>query len=159
MARKYQLYATARFAHRQLRNVKTVCADARWVMQQFVPSATVSAVHVYFPDPWWKARHKKRRVFTTGFAAVIARALKPGGRLKIASDVDEYFGTMMGIAHASPAFRELQRETNTTSLEEGGYQTNFERKAREKGTPVWRAEFERTDAEIGIESEKVAPKT
>jgi hypothetical protein len=44
------------------------------------------------------------------------------------------------------AFREVRAETSTASVEEAGYQTNFERKARQKGTPVWRAEFERTDA-------------
>src|SRR5262245_15213481 len=69
IVRKYQLYATTRFAIRKLPNIKTVCADARWVFRQFVTAGSVAAVHVYFPDPWWKARHKKRRVFTGGFAA------------------------------------------------------------------------------------------
>src|SRR5262245_51157111 len=69
IVRKYQLYATTRFAIRKLPNIKTVCADARWVFRRFVRPGSVEAVHVYFPDPWWKARHKKRRVFTGGFAA------------------------------------------------------------------------------------------
>jgi tRNA (guanine-N7-)-methyltransferase len=144
IVRKYQLYATTRFAVRRLPNVKTVCADARWVFRRFVPEGSVSAVHVYFPDPWWKARHKKRRVFTPGFAADAARVLKPGGRLLIATDVEEYFGVMTGIVRAMPAFRELRAETSTGPVEGAGYQTNFERKARQKGTPVWRAEFQRT---------------
>jgi tRNA (guanine-N7-)-methyltransferase len=144
IVRKYQLYATTRFALRRLPNVKTVCADARWMFRQFVPEGSVAAVHVYFPDPWWKARHKKRRVFTSGFAADVARILRVGGRLLIASDVEEYFGVMTGIVRALPVFRQLHTEQCTGSLEEAGYQTNFERKARQKGTPVWRAEFERT---------------
>jgi tRNA (guanine-N7-)-methyltransferase len=144
IVRKYQLYATTRFAIRKLPNVKTVCADARWVFRQFVPPGSVAAVHVYFPDPWWKARHKKRRVFTPGFAADAARVLREGGRLLIATDVEEYFGVMTGIVRAMPAFREVRAETSTAPVEEAGYQTNFERKARQKGTPVWRAEFERT---------------
>jgi tRNA (guanine-N7-)-methyltransferase len=143
IVRKYQLYATSRFAIRELRNVKTVCADAGWIFKQFVPAASVSAVHVYFPDPWWKARHKKRRVFTPGFAAEAARILRVGGRLLIATDVEEYFGVMTGIVRAMPAFQELRAETSRGTVEEAGYQTNFERKARQKGTPVWRAEFER----------------
>jgi tRNA (guanine-N7-)-methyltransferase len=143
IVRKYQLYATSRFAVRKLPNVKTVCADARWVFRRFVPEGSVSAVHVYFPDPWWKARHKKRRVFTAGFAADAARILRVGGRLCIATDVEEYFGVMTGIVRALPAFRELRAEMNTAPAEEAGYQTNFERKARQKGTPVWRAEYER----------------
>lgn len=143
IVRKYQLYATSRFARRELPNVKTVCADALWVFRQFVPEASVQAVHVYFPDPWWKARHKKRRVFTPGFAADAARITRVGGRLLIATDVEEYFGVMMGIVRGMPLFRELHAETSQGSLEEAGYRTNFERKARQKGTPVRRAEFER----------------
>ena len=144
IVRKYQLYATTRFAVRGLPNVKTVCADARWVFRQFVPAGSVAAVHVYFPDPWWKARHKKRRVFTPGFAADAARVLRESGRLLIATDVEEYFGVMTGIVRAMPAFREVRAEESRASVEEAGYQTNFERKARQKGTPVWRAEFEWT---------------
>jgi tRNA (guanine-N7-)-methyltransferase len=146
IVRKYQLYATTRFAIRKLPNVKTVCADARWVFRRFVAEGSVSAVHVYFPDPWWKARHKKRRVFTAGFAADAARVLRPGGRFLIATDVEEYFGVMTGIVRAMPAFREVRAETSTGPVEEAGYETNFERKARLKGTPVWRADYERTAA-------------
>jgi tRNA (guanine-N7-)-methyltransferase len=148
IVRKYQLYATTRFALRKLSNVKTVCADARWVFRQFVPKESVAAVHVYFPDPWWKARHKKRRVFTPGFAADAARIIAVGGRLLIATDVEEYFGVMVKIVRAMPAFREVRAETSQASVEEAGYQTNFERKARQKGTPVWRAEFERTSGPV-----------
>jgi tRNA (guanine-N7-)-methyltransferase len=144
IVRKYQLYATTRFALRKLPNVKTVCADARWVLRRFVQPGSVAAVHVYFPDPWWKARHKKRRVFTPGFAVDAARVIAAGGRFHIASDVEEYFGVMTGIVRAMPAFREVRSETCTASLEQAGYQTNFERKARLMGTPIWRAEFERT---------------
>lgn len=154
IVRKYQLYATTRFAIRKLANVKTVCADARWVLRQFVPVGSVAAVHVYFPDPWWKARHKKRRVFTPGFAADVARVLREGGRLLIASDVEEYFGVMTSILRAMAAFREVRAEMSTATVEEAGYQTNFERKARQRGTPVWRAEFERT---IGAITEVIDP--
>jgi tRNA (guanine-N7-)-methyltransferase len=148
IVRKYQLYATTRFAVRKLPNVKTVCADAGWVLRRFVPAGSVAAVHVYFPDPWWKARHKKRRVFTAGFAADAARVLREGGRLFIATDVGEYFGVMAGIVRAMPAFREVRAETSVGSVEEAGFQTNFERKARQQGTPVWRAEFERTPGPV-----------
>ncbi|MBA4187984.1 MAG: tRNA (guanosine(46)-N7)-methyltransferase TrmB [Planctomycetaceae bacterium] len=148
IVRKYQLYATNRFAVRQLPNVKTVCTDAGWVLSRFVLPASVNAVHVYFPDPWWKARHKKRRVFSPQFAAQSARIIREGGRLLIATDVEEYFGVMTGIVRAMPAFRELRAETSTGTVEEAGYQTNFERKARQNGTPVWRAEFERTAGPI-----------
>lgn len=153
IVRKYQLYATTRFAIRGLPNIKTVCADAKWLFRQFVPQASVSAVHVYFPDPWWKARHKKRRVFTAEFATDVARILNGGGRLLIATDVEEYFTVMSGIVRGMTVFREVETEMSRDGLEVAGYQTNFERKARQKGTPVWRATFERVFQTSGPESE------
>ncbi len=154
--RKYQLYATTRFALRELRNVKTVCADAGWIFRQFVPAGSVAGVHVYFPDPWWKARHKKRRVFSPRFAADTAKVLAEGGHLRIATDVGEYFEVMTAIVRAMPAFREQHSEMSTATVEEAGFQTNFERKARQKGTPVWRAVFERTAGPITEVSDPAA---
>ena len=145
VVRKYQLYAATRYAIRKLPNAKTTCADAKVVLRDFVATGSVAAVHVLFPDPWWKARHKKRRVFTTEFAADAARVIATGGRFHIASDVEEYFGVMSEIVRAMPQFRELNSETSRESLEVAGFQTNFERKARLQGNPVGRAWYERTD--------------
>lgn len=143
VVRKYQLYAATRYAIRTLPNVKTSCADAAVILREYVPAGSAAAVHVLFPDPWWKKRHRKRRVFTAEFAADAARVLAPGGRLHIASDVEEYFGVMTAIVNGMPAFRPMHSETSRDSVEVAGFQTNFERKARVKGTPVWRAEYER----------------
>ncbi len=116
--------------------------DARVAVPQ-LPEASLSRVYIHFPDPWWKTRHRKRRVFTPEFAADAARVLLPGGRLHIASDVEEYFGVMTEIVNGMPSFRQVNTETSRDSVEVAGFQTNFERKARVKGTPVWRAEYER----------------
>src|SRR5947207_14630946 len=70
--RKYQLFTATRLAKRQLSNIKVVCGDARVFLRDAVPTAALQALHVYFPDPWWKNRHKKRRVFTAEFAAKAA---------------------------------------------------------------------------------------
>jgi tRNA (guanine-N7-)-methyltransferase len=156
VVRKYQLYAATRCAIRRLPNVKTTCADATMLLRDCITAGSVSAVHILFPDPWWKKRHKKRRVFTPEFAADVARAIRPGGRLHIASDVEEYFGVMGGIIRGMPAFRELIAETSRGSLDVAGYQTNFERKARLKGTPVWRASYERTGEPVTIALDPVA---
>ena len=116
-------------------NVKTVCADARWVFRQFVPPGSVAAVHVYFPDPWWKARHKKRRVFTPGFAADAARVLREGGRLLIATDVEEYFGVMTGIVRAMPAFREVRVGDESRVSRGGGFPDQLRTKSPPEGNP------------------------
>lgn len=143
VVRKYQLYAATRVAIRKLPNVKTCCADAKRILHEFVPPGSVAAVHVLFPDPWWKTRHRKRRVFTPEFAADAARVLATSGRLHIASDVEEYFGVMSEIVLAMPAFREVESNESRETVEVAGFQTNFERKARLQGTPVWSAGYER----------------
>ena len=144
IVRKYQLYAATRLAIRKLPNVKTACCDAKWFLHSCVAEGSVSAVHVLFPDPWWKKRHRKRRVFTPEFAVDVARVLAPGGRLRIASDVEEYFGVMSQIVRSLPGFQEVTGETSRDAVETAGYQTNFERKARLAGTAVWRAVYERS---------------
>ena len=149
IVRKYQLYAATRYAVRNLPNVKTACADAKAVLSDCVTPGSVAAVHVYFPDPWWKARHKKRRVFTPAFAADAARVLAPAGRLYLASDVEEYFGVMSAIVRAMPAFVERPAEAaHAAPRTDAGFATNFERKALASGTSVWRAVYERTNADV-----------
>jgi tRNA (guanine-N7-)-methyltransferase len=151
IVRKYQLYAATRYAIRSLPNVKTACADAREIFRDAVAPGSVRAVHVYFPDPWWKMRHRKRRVFTPEFAADAARALEVGGRLLIASDVEEYFGVMSMMLGAMAAFTvRLDEAEHAAPQTDAGYATNFERKARTSGTPVWRAVYERTEAEVTV---------
>jgi tRNA (guanine-N7-)-methyltransferase len=157
IVRKYQLYAATRYAIRNLPNVKTACADAQVVVRDFVAPGSVRAVHVYFPDPWWKQRHRKRRVFTPDFAADAARALVVGGRLFVASDVEEYFGMMSAILRAMPAFAERPAEALLAAPQtDAGYATNFERKARSSGTPVWRAVYERTPAPVTVVADPVS---
>jgi tRNA (guanine-N7-)-methyltransferase len=157
IVRKYQLYAATRYAIRNMPNVKTACADAKVVLRDFVPPGSVAAVHVYFPDPWWKKRHRKRRVFAPEFAADAARALPVGGRLLLASDVEEYFSVMTAIVCAMPAFCERPDEAERAAPQtDTGYATNFERKARAAGTPVWRAVYERTSEPVTVAPDPVA---
>ena len=156
IVRKYQLYAATRYAIRNLPNVKTTCSDAKVILRDFVPAGSVAAVHVYFPDPWWKARHKKRRVFTPEFAADAARAIAVGGRLYIASDVEEYFGVMTAIVGAMPAFKVRPEEEQLAAPRtEAGFATNFERKALETGGSVWRAVYERTPEPVTVVADPV----
>jgi tRNA (guanine-N7-)-methyltransferase len=68
-------------------NARVLCCDARCVITFLVADASVAAYHLYFPDPWWKRRHHKRRLLTPSFCAALARTLAPGGLLHLASDV------------------------------------------------------------------------
>lgn len=145
IVRKYQLYSATRFAIRKLPNVKTACADAKVILRDHIATGSVSAIHVYFPDPWWKKRHRKRRVFTEEFAGLVARALRPGGRLHIATDVEEYFGVMMAIVRGHGSLRALPPPEERPPSHDMDYLTNFERKARKQGLTIHRAIFERVE--------------
>lgn len=138
--RKYQLFTATRMARRKLTNVRLAAADARYFLREHVRPASVQAVHVYFPDPWWKKRHHKRRVFTDDFVASCVRILKPGGLFHLATDVAEYFGMMMELCAARPELEALPRPASDED------QTNFERKARLKGTKSNRAIYRKLEA-------------
>ncbi len=132
------LYVATRLAKRRLRNVRLVQGDARTLLRDWVPASSLSAIHVYFPDPWWKMRHKKRRVFTADFAAQCERALQSGGRLWLASDVEEYFAVMVQLLAANTRMRRIEE---ARFLEETGFLTNFARKANLQGREIWRAVY------------------
>jgi tRNA (guanine-N7-)-methyltransferase len=138
--RKYQLFTANRIAKRSLGNVRLACADARAFLRDYVAAGSVQAMHVYFPDPWWKKRHHKRRVFTEDFAAACARVLRPGGRLEVMSDVEEYFTLITGLIAGRP---ELTTAPGAAAADI--YRTNFERKYREVGKPIYAASYLKQD--------------
>jgi tRNA (guanine-N7-)-methyltransferase len=138
--RKYTLFAATRIARRNLPNVKLACTDARWFMKERVAEASVSALHVYFPDPWWKTRHRKRKLFTLAFADQCVRVLQNGGRLHFATDVADYFAETLVMLNGLSALRALPAPaSDAESL------TNFESKYRREGRAIYRALYENTN--------------
>jgi tRNA (guanine-N7-)-methyltransferase len=143
--RKYTLFTATRLAKRALRNVRVVCADAKVFFRDHVSDASLQALHVYFPDPWWKKRHQKRRLFDDTFVAQCARTLKPGGLLYVVTDVEEYFGIMKGLLAQQPRLRELPPPDVNEPAHDLDYLTNFERKYRKEGRPIYRAAYQAAD--------------
>ncbi len=90
---------------RGLRNARVIAADAACIVVTLIPPESVTAYHIYFPDPWWKRRHHRRRLFTAAFAAALARTLTRDGRLHVASDVEETFALMRQSLADTQAFR------------------------------------------------------
>ena len=143
IARKYQLFTATRLAKRDLRNVRLAQGDAREFLRDCVAADSCQAIHVYFPDPWWKKRHLKRRVFTPEFADQCERVLKPGGCLHIVTDVEEYFEVITGIVAARTRLQPLAERAMNLPVGEVDYLTNFERKFRLQSRPIYRATYQR----------------
>ncbi|MBI1915218.1 MAG: tRNA (guanosine(46)-N7)-methyltransferase TrmB [Planctomycetes bacterium] len=141
--RKYQLFAATRMAKRSLNNVRLACADARDFLRQRVADASVQTVHVYFPDPWWKKRHHKRRVFTEDFARQCMRILSVGGRLQVATDVEDYYQLITEVLAQVEGLCPLSPPEEHEPAHDFDYLTNFERKFRKKGKTIFRATYER----------------
>jgi tRNA (guanine-N7-)-methyltransferase len=146
IVRKYQLFAATRLAIRGLKQVRLACADARAFLRDCVAGGSVQAVHVYFPDPWWKKRHQKRRVFTPEFAAQCERVLRPGGLLQVATDVAEYFQVITNLVAEHTRLQRLPPPDEKAPEHDLDYLTNFERKFRKQGKSIYRADFERVEA-------------
>jgi tRNA (guanine-N7-)-methyltransferase len=139
IVRKYALFTATRFAKRGLANVRLVCGDARRFLADHVPAGSVQAIHVYFPDPWWKKRHLKRRVFTGEFAALCERSLQPDGRLFVSTDVEEYFEVI--VKTVAENTRLVRQEEKPAAVPGSEALTNFEKKYREEGRPIFGAVF------------------
>lgn len=122
---------------RKLSNVRVACEDAVELCNARMPDACLDAVLIYFPDPWPKKRHHKRRLLQAEFVALLARKLKHGGRLHFATDWAEYAEHALAVLEACPEFR--------NSIAGGGYSprpterpdTRFERRGIKLGHAVF----------------------
>ena len=138
---KYARFAAARLARRGLANGKVLCGDALHVFRKLLPDESVVAVHVYFPDPWWKKRHHKRRVMKPEFVRNIQRVLRPQGRLHFWTDVEEYFLATQELLSSTSGLEGPFEVCERAAEHDLDYRTHFERRVRKEGLPVYRAEF------------------
>jgi tRNA (guanine-N7-)-methyltransferase len=149
VARKYAAFTAASLAKAELPNAIVVQGDALRIFAELIPDQTLAAVHVYFPDPWWKKRHKKRRVMRPSFVRDVERTLLPGGSLHFWTDVLEYFETTLALLAAHTALGEPLPVAETPAEQEMAYRTHFERRVRLAEEPVYRAEFRKAAGQVG----------
>ncbi|MGD8570367.1 MAG: tRNA (guanosine(46)-N7)-methyltransferase TrmB [Gammaproteobacteria bacterium] len=115
-----------------IHNVRVFCHDAVEVLEQVIPDHSLDGIHIFFPDPWPKKRHHKRRLIQSTFVKILATKLKPGSRLHIATDWENYAQWIEEVMTQNPAFTRLpdgtvhQRPT-----------TKFETRGRKLGHGVW----------------------
>jgi tRNA (guanine-N7-)-methyltransferase len=146
VSRKYAREAAARIAKAGLTNVKLMRGDARIFFDRPVPPASVETIHVYFPDPWWKRRHRKRRIFNDWFVDRVIVSLVRGGELRLATDVSEYYESIIKlIARRAELIAVDFPEPGEPIAGEADYLTNFERKYRIEGRSIYRACYQKTN--------------
>ena len=143
IAHKYARHAAAKLARLGRTNAVMVHGDGLRIFRELLGDASLAAVHVYFPDPWWKARHKKRRVMNEGFLKDVERTLQPGGVLHFWTDVEEYFVTTLDLIRATTRLAGPFEVAERPPEHDLDYRTHFERRMRLHGEPVYRAEFRR----------------
>jgi tRNA (guanine-N7-)-methyltransferase len=136
---KYARFAAARLIRQNRTNAVMVCGDAALILQDVIPNDTLAAVHVYFPDPWWKRAHRKRRILRSEVLSLIESRLMPGGSLHFWTDVEEYFTSTLDLLAKTTA---LQGPFEVSAQEvEEDYRTHFERRTRLHGEKVYRTMF------------------
>ncbi len=143
-ANKYLRIAEARAVKRALENVRFVRADGRDLVQQAIPDASVRAYYIFYPDPWPKKRHHKRRFFRPETVEHLGRTLEPGGWLHVATDHREYWEIIEGLLGRHPAF-ERWPEFGGSDFPLPPHEplTNYELKYLAQGRPCARATWRR----------------
>lgn len=126
---------------KQIPNIRIIQHDAVDVLRDMIGEATLDGVHIFFPDPWHKARHNKRRLIQAPFAAQLAQKLKPGGYIHVATDWQDYAEQVLSVLSEEP----LLENTATDYAPRPAYRplTKFEQRGIRLGHGVWDLVFRR----------------
>ncbi|MEO6325748.1 MAG: tRNA (guanosine(46)-N7)-methyltransferase TrmB [Thermoanaerobaculia bacterium] len=135
---EYARIAESKAEKLHLSNVRIASVDGKAFILSRIAPASLAALHVYFPDPWPKSRHHKRRLVDAEFAAAAARALSPGALFWVASDHAEYFESMRLVLEAEASFRLLPADEILAWTAGTDYELKFEAKKKPIGRGVWR---------------------
>lgn len=142
-AKKYARFAAYRMAKAECANARMISGDGIRFLKEFLSNESVDAVHVYFPDPWWKERHRRRRVMQTDSILDMQRVLKPGGELHFWTDVEEYFEATVELVQKETDFRGPFEVPEQPAENEMDFRTHFERRMRLNDHPVFRSRFQK----------------
>jgi len=119
------------------RNVRLYHHDAVEVLHNEIADASLDEVRIYFPDPWHKKRHNKRRLVNPDFAALLVSKLAAGGRLHLATDWQDYAEQMWDVLDATPGLVNRAGPRGTVPRPEWRPQTHFETRGQKLGHGVW----------------------
>jgi tRNA (guanine-N7-)-methyltransferase len=144
VSRKYARFTAAKLARLQRGNAIMVHGDAQRLFRDILPDACAASVHVYFPDPWWKKRHKRRRVLNEPFLKDLERVLELGGVFHFWTDVEEYFQATLELISEATNLSGPHDVSERPAAHDMDYRTHFERRMRLHDFTVHRAEFRRS---------------
>lgn len=130
-----------------VKNIRLIQADAAEALNHYLPERSIDELWVFFPDPWHKSRHNKRRLIQPEFLPKAARVLKAGGVWRLATDWLEYAEQMVEVIDASPYFTAVP----TRERFEGRVETSFERKGLAKGRVITDLTYVRNDVPLSVQ--------
>jgi tRNA (guanine-N7-)-methyltransferase len=119
-----------------LANMRGVQIESSYFLKYLLPPRSASALHVYFPDPWPKKRHHKKRLINESFPQLACAALAPGGGIYLRTDDEDYFAQMTGVFGTSKEFQRIETPPELAELF-----TDFEREFRARGIQTLRAAY------------------
>ncbi len=124
-------------------NLRVMCHDAIEVLENMIPDNSLRMVQLFFPDPWHKARHNKRRIVQVPFAEQVMRKLKLGGVFHMATDWEDYAKHMLEVMSSIDGYKNLSESQDYVPRPETRPLTKFEQRGHRLGHGVWDLMFER----------------
>ena len=124
-------------------NLRVMCHDAVEVLEKMIPDNSLRMVQLFFPDPWHKARHNKRRIVQVPFAELVMRKLKLGGVFHMATDWEAYAEHMLEVMSSIAGYQNLSEDSTYVPRPETRPLTKFEQRGQRLGHGVWDLMFER----------------
>ncbi len=141
IAYRYALMCASKLAKQETPNGVMLAADAARVLRELVPLNSLVGAHIYFPDPWWKKAHRKRRIVRPDVVKMIEDRLVVGGKLHFWTDVKEYFDSGVEIIKLSTKLSGPYSVPERPSTGDLDFHTHFERRTRLNELPVYRSYF------------------
>ncbi len=134
-----------RIGEQDIHNIRILQHDAVEVIDNMLPLSSIDGVHIFFPDPWHKSRHNKRRLIQTPLIAKLAARLKPGAYIHCATDWEPYAVQILEVLSAEPLLKNTADATNGGYAQKPDYRplTKFENRGLKLGHGVWDVVFQR----------------
>jgi len=127
----------------ELTNVRVACTDAVELLKNRIPDKTLDRVQIYFPDPWHKKRHNKRRIIQPAFVSLLSNKLKHGGHLHLATDWQDYAEQMLVDVSGNERFQNCSHSADFIERPDYRPLTKFEQRGHRLGHGVWDLLFKR----------------